>query len=350
MTRISVAMATYNGARFIRQQLESFSRQTFLPSELIVCDDGSSDSTLSILSDFARSAPFPVVILKNPERLGHTANFLQAARMCEGDLIAFSDQDDEWLPQKLSRMLQASDGSDALVFGHSTEWIDEDGRPTGAVFPPGAPHIKDQRSDDFVGHATVFRKSLLHMTSRSLSPDYYKSVAGDIEFGHDNLVIEVANALGKVHFVPDILMRWRTYPKPERGWKYLIPAPRRPAVSFGEWLFPPDIAIKYEQSKLIYRAHSALLFCIVSDLKGSGADTVKACNQLTKVANLDSKRAEVMDLRARFYKSQSRKERLSLMIEGVGLGQYRRKSKGGLRIHNALRDIVAWLCNVRRNQ
>jgi glycosyltransferase involved in cell wall biosynthesis len=349
MTNISIAMATYNGARFIRQQLDSFSRQTLLPSELVVCDDGSDDSTLSILSDFSRSAQFPVVVVKNPERLGHTANFLKAARMCRGDLIAFSDQDDEWLPQKLSRMLQASDDSDALVFGHATEWVDEDGHSTGVVYPPSRPHIKDQRADDFVGHATVFRKTLLHMTSRSLSPDYYKSVAGEIEFGHDNLILEVANALGKVHFVPDVLMRWRVYPKPERGWKYLLPDPPRPGTSFGEWLFPPDIAIKYEQARLIYRAHSALLSCIVSDLKSSGVDTVKACKQLMKVANLDSQRADVMDLRARFYRSQSRKERLSLMIEGVVLGQYRGRRKGGIRIHNALRDIIAWLYNVKRH-
>ena len=52
-------MATYNGEPFIRQQLESFSRQTLLPSELIVCDDGSTDATVSIVSDFSRSAHFP---------------------------------------------------------------------------------------------------------------------------------------------------------------------------------------------------------------------------------------------------------------------------------------------------
>ena len=219
MTNISIAMATYNGERFIRQQLDSFSRQTLLPYELVACDDGSNDSTLSILRDFSRSAPFPVVVVKNPERLGHTANFLKAARMCQGDLIAFSDQDDEWLPQKLSRMLQASDDSDALLFGHSTEWVDENGRSTGVVFPP------DPKTGDFIGHATVFRKSLLRMTALSLSPNKYKSLAGDIEFGHDNLILEVANALGKVHFIPDVLMRWREYSKPERGWKYSNPGP-----------------------------------------------------------------------------------------------------------------------------
>jgi glycosyltransferase involved in cell wall biosynthesis len=348
MTKISIAMATYNGSRFIRQQLDSFSRQSLLPSELIVCDDGSDDSTLSILSDFSRSAPFRVEIVRNSERLGHTANFLQAAHMCQGDLIAFSDQDDEWLPQKLSRIRQASDEFDALLFGHSTEWIDENGQLTGVIFPTGRPVFKHQRIDDFVGHAAVFRRTLLEMASRSLSPRSYKSVAGEIEFGHDNLILEVANAMGKVHFVPDVLMRWRVYPKAERGWQYLVPSPYSTGTSIADRIFPLDIAQKYEQARLINRAHSDLLFCIVRDLKGSGENTASACEQLTEVAKLDAHRADIAGLRARFYSSQSRKERLSLLLDGISLGQYQRVSKGGFRMRNALRDIVAWLLNVKR--
>lgn len=343
MTKISIAMATFNGERFIRQQLDSFVRQTALPAELIVCDDCSNDSTLSILSDFSRSAPFPVAIVKNPKRLGHTANFLQAARMCQGDLIAFSDQDDEWLPQKLSRVLQASDESDALVFAHSTEWVDENGSSKGVFFPTDPRFIKHLRMNDFCGHAMVLRRTLLQMTSQSLSPNNYKEVAGDIEFGHDNLLLEVANAMHKVHFVPDVLMRWREYPKPERGWKYLIPAPSRAGSSLADRIFPPDIVQKYEQGGSIYRAHSTLLSRIVNDLKSSGGDAAKACGQLAKSANLDAQRADVMDLRVTFYRSQSHKERFSLMLEGAMLGQYRRAKYGGVGIHNALRDMVACL-------
>ena len=55
--------------------------------------------------------------------------------MCQGDLIAFSDQDDEWLPPKLSRILQASRESDALLFAHADEWIDKNGNPLGIVYP-----------------------------------------------------------------------------------------------------------------------------------------------------------------------------------------------------------------------
>lgn len=108
---ISVAMCTYNGERYLREQLESIASQTRLPDELVICDDRSTDSTAEIIRDFADSAPFPVRFNLNPVNLGGAAkgitkNFEQASRLCIGDLIAFCDQDDVWLPQKLARMAQ----------------------------------------------------------------------------------------------------------------------------------------------------------------------------------------------------------------------------------------------------
>lgn len=99
---ISIAMATYNGAKFLREQLDSFSAQTRLPDELVVCDDGSKDATLEILETFAASAPFAVRVIRNPENLGFVRNFEKALSLCSGDLIFLSDQDDVWLPEKLA--------------------------------------------------------------------------------------------------------------------------------------------------------------------------------------------------------------------------------------------------------
>jgi glycosyltransferase involved in cell wall biosynthesis len=103
----SIALCTYNGQRFLRQQLESLSIQTLLPSELVACDDLSSDGTLPILHDFANRAPFPVRIYRNSSRLGVIKNFEQAIAKCCGDLIALADQDDVWFPEKLKTILEA---------------------------------------------------------------------------------------------------------------------------------------------------------------------------------------------------------------------------------------------------
>ena len=102
---ISVAMCTYNGEKYLREQLESIALQTRLPAELVICDDRSTDSTSEIIRNFADSAPFPVRFNLNPVNLGGatkgiTKNFEQASRLCTGDLIAFCDQDDVWLPKK----------------------------------------------------------------------------------------------------------------------------------------------------------------------------------------------------------------------------------------------------------
>lgn len=101
MKNISVALCTYNGARFLGVQLASLLEQTRLPDELVVCDDGSTDATLNILYAFKAKSPFPVRIHINPIRMGSAKNFEKSIGLCGGSLIALCDQDDEWLPEKL---------------------------------------------------------------------------------------------------------------------------------------------------------------------------------------------------------------------------------------------------------
>ena len=108
--RISIALATYNGAEFLQEQLNSFLHQTRLPDELVACDDASSDDTMEILEAFRKIAPFAVNIYSNRENLGHLRNFEKVLALCAGDLIFLSDQDDVWDKEKI-----------ALVVNHFTE-------------------------------------------------------------------------------------------------------------------------------------------------------------------------------------------------------------------------------------
>ena len=97
----SVAMCTFNGSQFLEQQLESIMRQTLLPDELVVCDDGSTDSTRLLLSEFARRSVFPVRLYWNQSKLGPSKNFEQAIELCKGQIIILSDQDDVWNCKKV---------------------------------------------------------------------------------------------------------------------------------------------------------------------------------------------------------------------------------------------------------
>ncbi len=130
--RISVAMCTFNGARYLKEQLESIALQSQPPSELVVCDDRSNDDTLSILNRFEASAPFAVRVIQNSRRLGSTRNFDQAIGMAQSDFIALCDQDDRWAPTKLKRLSDALTADPFLGGAFSdANLIDGDGRPTG---------------------------------------------------------------------------------------------------------------------------------------------------------------------------------------------------------------------------
>ncbi len=76
--RVSVAMATYNGERFLAAQLKSIVAQTRAPLELVICDDGSTDGTVEIAEQFAQRASFTVRIERNADQLGYAENFLKA--------------------------------------------------------------------------------------------------------------------------------------------------------------------------------------------------------------------------------------------------------------------------------
>lgn len=99
--RISIALTTYNGTKNILEQLNSFLIQKRVPDELIICDDCSSDNTIEIIENFILNAPFFVRLHKNESNLGYVKNFEKALRLCSGDIIFLSDQDDVWEKDKL---------------------------------------------------------------------------------------------------------------------------------------------------------------------------------------------------------------------------------------------------------
>jgi glycosyltransferase involved in cell wall biosynthesis len=105
--RISIALCTYNGAEFLAEQLASICAQTRLPDQLVVFDDGSTDRTVDIVHEVARSGPFTVDLHVNAATRGVTKNFEAAIERCDGDIIFLADQDDLWVPHKVASTLEA---------------------------------------------------------------------------------------------------------------------------------------------------------------------------------------------------------------------------------------------------
>ena len=126
---ISVAMTTYNGARYLQEQLQSIAEQSRLPDQVVIVDDQSSDQTLELIDAFATRAPFLVNPEVNETTLGPTKNFQRAVELCSSEIIVLCDQDDRWHPEKLFRIEQVFSSSPnvGLVFSDA-ELIDEQGK------------------------------------------------------------------------------------------------------------------------------------------------------------------------------------------------------------------------------
>lgn len=113
--KISIAMATYNGAQYLQAQLQSFKDQTLQPDELIITDDCSTDSTEAIVRQFEKNAPFTVRFYRNKKNLGYCGNFNAALVKTSGDLVFLSDQDDIWFPEKIAHMVGVAERNPEML-------------------------------------------------------------------------------------------------------------------------------------------------------------------------------------------------------------------------------------------
>ena len=107
----AVAMALYNGERFLHKQLESIRTQTKAPDQVIFCDDGSTDNTVNLVWDYIQEHDLADkwTLVVNEENLGYARNFFKAMSLCTADLVFLADQDDVWKPDKIEKMTGVMD-------------------------------------------------------------------------------------------------------------------------------------------------------------------------------------------------------------------------------------------------
>lgn len=212
---ISVALCTYNGERYLEEQLSSIAGQRRPPDELVVCDDRSTDRTHEILRSFAADSAFPVRIHLNDENLGSTKNFERAISLCGGDVICLADQDDVWLPKKLERIadLFGADPRLALVFTDA-ELIDERSSPIGStlwgrlafkertqrLFSRGEGHRILALGNVATGATMAFRTTLRDLVL-PIPPRWVQ----------DYWIVLLASTVGDARPVPEVLIRYRIH-------------------------------------------------------------------------------------------------------------------------------------------
>ncbi len=164
---IGVAIATYNGSRYLPALLDSILAQTTPVAEIVVSDDASKDDTVAIVERYAQESAVPIRLVRHERNLGVVGNFRAAFAATTAPLIAYCDQDDVWLPEKVAKVTSAFRADeDVVLVSHQSEVTDADLNPTGDVW---FHHRADQRlrfpavsfRERCLGHQIVFSRDVL---------------------------------------------------------------------------------------------------------------------------------------------------------------------------------------------
>jgi glycosyltransferase involved in cell wall biosynthesis len=216
-------MCTYNGVRFLDDQLASLVSQSRQPDEIVVCDDCSTDSSVSLVREFAAGAPFPVYIHENTTRLGSTKNFERAIGLCQGDVIALCDQDDIWDADKLSLTEKCflENPNVSLVFTDA-DVVDENANPLGyklwatlkfdnvlqaRIMSPSAVEVLSRHQ--LVTGAT--------MAFRAEFRDLVLPIPQDIPLIHDGWIALMISLAGSVGIIDRALIKYRQHDTQQLG-------------------------------------------------------------------------------------------------------------------------------------
>lgn len=198
---ISIALCTYNGERFLAQQIESLLAQDYPNFEIVVCDDMSSDGTVECIRNYRDPR---ISLHVNTRNLGFIRNFEQAFSLCRGDLIAPCDQDDIWHARKLSTLAAALDHHQ-LVYCDS-EFINEDGKSLEARVSHKLNMYSGSDPAAFVftncvsGHAMLVRRTLVQRAIPFPAGQY-----------HDWWLAFVAASVGSIQYVDACLVQYRQH-------------------------------------------------------------------------------------------------------------------------------------------
>lgn len=200
---VSVVMCTYNGEKFIEEQLLSVVNQTYPLKEVLIFDDTSTDNTVNIIQKIAAGHPV-IRLLVNETNLGYTRNFEQGLKAATGDAIAISDQDDVWMLDKVEKLVKAWKPEYPLIYCSSYFFS---GKPPETLdINPNFRRFegKDARKiflyNSVSGHALLIRRSFLQLVlplNEKVTYDWWMAV--------------VAAYNGGVQYFPEILVCQRLH-------------------------------------------------------------------------------------------------------------------------------------------
>jgi glycosyltransferase involved in cell wall biosynthesis len=199
---ISIALCTYNGSKYIREQLDSLVSQTYPHKEIIVVDDCSKDNTVEILKEYEAKSLIKLYV--NENNLGFVKNFEKAISLCHGEYICLSDQDDIWNLNKIECLYNSI--KDSILIYHDSTLIDVEGKPYEKKISDFARFVKGRNNMSFLfmncasGHAMMFKKELV----KHIFP------VPESLF-HDWWIVYIASTIDKIDFTMETFVKYRQH-------------------------------------------------------------------------------------------------------------------------------------------
>lgn len=238
---ISIAMATYNGAKYIREQMNSILMQTIQDFELVICDDCSGDNTVTILQEYADNDS-RIRLFKNDVNIGFKKNFEKVIRMTHGDYIALCDQDDIWFPDHLEVLFNSLGADVSLVCGNSS-LINSNGQELGLSLSKTESYDRIEETDcTNIAYTLLFWRNPFQGAAMMMRRDFinYALPIPEIVSYHDVWLSSLACFCGGMKYVNEPVNKYRQHENNTSGGKIVrikkfrtyLEHIRRPCLSY----------------------------------------------------------------------------------------------------------------------
>jgi glycosyltransferase involved in cell wall biosynthesis len=227
-------MATYNGEKFLREQLNSILSQTFTKWHLLIRDDNSSDNSFLIVQEYKKTYPEKITVIEDKKgRLGFIQNFNEILKYTTANYIALCDQDDMWLPDKLAKLMETmilaeKNSTDRAVLVYTDfSYINTDGEIISSTFYKtknknhglyNANIIRALFYGTVVGCTLYFNRKLLHLSGE---------IPNEFPLGHDYWFLFIALLTGKIVFLDEITIYRRIHENNLSGVQKMFPKRKR---------------------------------------------------------------------------------------------------------------------------
>lgn len=320
--RLSIAMCTYNGQKYLKDQLKSIASQSRLPDEMVICDDVSTDNTMEILTAFASESPFPVNVYRNEHNLGSTQNFDKATSLCSGDIIFFADQDDVWLPEKLANFEETFNAHpEAGIVYSDASIVDANLAPLGFYMSQTFGMTDELRHELSSSHAFRYLMRRNYITGATMAfRSRYRWLISPISphWVHDHWIATLIATQTYIVPIPETLILYRQHDNNQIGLTHQQPLHKRAIRGLK---IPPE-AYKKASEKMEDLQH-------------------RLCQHNIKLSDEDNRflSEKIAHNYVRATLPKAKLSRLQIVIAEAAKGRYSLYSPNGML--SALRDLLA---------